>query len=519
MKKIALPAGIVMMLIAVPLFLAAFLATGATPAIAGQIRAVQCSTAGIPATGSWRPPLQQAYALTSGFGMRFHPIYHAWRQHTGQDLVSQPGPGPVVAAAAGKITGAGVVDGYGNAVIVDHGGGVSTLYGHLASITAAITPGAPVWAGQQLGVEGSTGASTGDHLHFEVRLGDSPIDPVPFMLERGAPLNGQAVAPSTPLGTTTANPGVEGGIGFPLPPPGTPRQDSLATPVLSIPAAVKAGYVGAADRYKVPWTLLAAVGMEETGHGRNNTVSSAGAQGLMQFMPATFASYGVDGNSDGVADIRGDADSIMSAANYLTQAGVSRGGDGGVRRAIFAYNHADWYVNDVLYYAQAYGGGTLLGDPSDCGAGGNGNPNLPPLTNERIKTLLTWAESKVGDPYVFGANGPGAWDCSSFSQAAFAQIGITMARTASPQRDWLAAGNGFRVTYGQEKPGDLIFADTYLGPNQIGHVMIVYDSTKHLTVEAGGSHVGNYDYSRYTAHHIFEIWRVGNLSGAPSTQP
>ncbi len=519
MKKIALPAGIVMMLFAVPLFLAAFLATGQTPAIATELRAVQCSTAGIPATGSWRPPLQQAYTLTSGFGMRFHPIYHEWRQHTGEDLVSQPGPGPVVAAAAGKITGAGVVDGYGNAVIVDHGGGVSTLYGHLASITAAITPGAPVWAGQQLGVEGSTGASTGDHLHFEVRLNASPIDPVPFMLEHGAPLNAQAVAPSTPPGTTTANPGVEGGIGFPLPPPGTPRQDSLRNPALPIPVAVKAGYVAAADRYKVPWTLLAAIGMEETGHGRNNTASSAGAQGLMQFMPATFATYGVDGNGDGVVDIRNDADSIMSAANYLTQAGVSRGGDGGVRRAIFAYNHADWYVNDVLYYAKAYGGGTVLGDPSDCGAG-SGNPNLPPLTGDRLRTVLTWAQGHVGDRYVFGTGGPNAWDCSSFTQAAYARIHITMPRTAGAQRDWLAAGNGFRVQLGAEKPGDLIFYDSYLGPNAIGHVAMVWDPASRSTIEAIDTAlgVGHSSYRGGPSHHIFEIWRVGNLSGTPSTQ-
>ena len=70
----------------------------------------------------------------------------------------------------------------------------------------------------------------------------------------------------------------------------------------------------------------------------------------MQFMPATWALYGVDGDGDGRADITNDADSAMSAANYLTASGVSAGEDG-VRRAIFAYNHADWYVNDVLYYA------------------------------------------------------------------------------------------------------------------------------------------------------------------------
>ena len=112
-------------------------------------------------------------------------------------------------------------------------------------------------------------------------------------------------------------------------------------------------------------------------------------------------------------------------------------------------------------------------------------------------------------PYVFGANGLDAWDCSSFTQAAYAQIGISIPRTASAQRNWLAAGNGFRVPAGQERPGDLLFVDSYLGPNQIGHVMIVFDPATHLTVEAGGAKVGNYDYSNWADHHIYEFWRVG----------
>ena len=68
--------------------------------------------------------------------------------------------------------------------------------------------------------------------------------------------------------------------------------------------------------------------MEETGHGAHTGTSTAGAQGLMQFMPATWASYGVDGDGDGRADIHSDADSIFSAANYLTASGVSAGVDG-----------------------------------------------------------------------------------------------------------------------------------------------------------------------------------------------
>ena len=84
---------------------------------------------------------------------------------------------------------------------------------------------------------------------------------------------------------------------------------------LPIPENIKTLYVAAAARYKLPWTLVAGIGMEATGHGRTEAVSSSGAQGLMQFMPATWATYGVDGDGDGRAIITNDADSIYTAAN------------------------------------------------------------------------------------------------------------------------------------------------------------------------------------------------------------
>ena len=310
---------------------------------------------------------------------------------------------------------------------------------------------------------------------------------------------------------TDGDPAGEGGLGFELPAPGAPRLASLRNPAATIPDDVKALYLAAADRYHLPWTLLAGVGMEETAHGRTRATSSAGAQGLMQFMPATWARYGVDGSGDGRADIANDADSVMSAANYLTASGVTAG-VGGVRRALFAYNHADWYVNDVLYYAAAYGGGVVAGDPSDCGIGGQGNPALPALPNQQVATVLAFATAQLGEPYVYGANGPTSWDCSAFTRAAFAQIGITLPRTAAAQQNWVAHGNGYKVPLGQERPGDLIFTDSYLGPNRVGHVMIVFDPAEQLTIEAGGSRVGHYDYGHWTDHNLFSIWRVGAVA-------
>jgi membrane-bound lytic murein transglycosylase B len=103
------------------------------------------------------------------------------------------------------------------------------------------------------------------------------------------------------------------------------------------------------------WSVLAAVGQVESGHGRNPSVSSAGAMGPMQFLPATFRSYAVDGDHNGVADIMSPADAIFTAAHYLCANGAGRG-PGPLRAAVWHYNHADWYVEMVLALAGRYAG-------------------------------------------------------------------------------------------------------------------------------------------------------------------
>ena len=101
------------------------------------------------------------------------------------------------------------------------------------------------------------------------------------------------------------------------------------------------------------WTVLAAIGQVESGHGKHLGPSSAGALGPMQFLPSTWAAYGVDGDGDGNADIMNPFDAVPSAASYLCRSGASRG-EAGLYDAIFAYNHADWYVRKVLAIAAQY---------------------------------------------------------------------------------------------------------------------------------------------------------------------
>jgi murein DD-endopeptidase MepM/ murein hydrolase activator NlpD len=105
--------------------------------------------------------------------------------------------------------------------------------------------------------------------------------------------------------------------------------------------------------YGIPWQVLAAINKVESNFGRNMGPSSAGAIGWMQFMPSTWLRWGVDANGDGVANPWNPDDAVFSAARYLAAAG----GQADLSRAVFAYNHADWYVNEVLGLAGAYGNG------------------------------------------------------------------------------------------------------------------------------------------------------------------
>ncbi len=111
-------------------------------------------------------------------------------------------------------------------------------------------------------------------------------------------------------------------------------------------------YQAAGTEYGIPWQVLAGINEIETDYGRNLNISSAGAVGWMQFLPSTFKQWAVDANGDGKKDPFNPVDAIFTAARYLKAAG----GDKDIKRGIFAYNHADWYVNSVLLRAKLIGG-------------------------------------------------------------------------------------------------------------------------------------------------------------------
>lgn len=132
-------------------------------------------TAGRATTGTLHLPVDAR--VSSDFGPRIHPVTGEWKQHAGIDLAAPTGT-PIGAAAAGTVTFAGVRGGYGNLVIIDHGDGTETRYAHQDTI--AVRAGQQVAVGELLGTVGSTGMSTGPHLHLEVRRDGRPVDPAPL---------------------------------------------------------------------------------------------------------------------------------------------------------------------------------------------------------------------------------------------------------------------------------------------------------------------------------------------------
>jgi murein DD-endopeptidase MepM/ murein hydrolase activator NlpD len=168
--------------------------------------------------------------------------------------------------------------------------------------------------------------------------GDQPLDETSG--DGGSPF-GTGGAPTLANPTTTIAP-------FGPAPIGVPNFviDSFEIPPFLLPI-----YQACGTEYGIPWEVLASINKIETGFGTNLNVSSAGAVGWMQFLPSSWEAYGLDANGDGRKDPYNPVDAICAAAHYLKVAG----GQKDLYDAILAYNHADWYAQEVLTYARAYG--------------------------------------------------------------------------------------------------------------------------------------------------------------------
>jgi hypothetical protein len=267
-----------------------------------------------------------------------------------------------------------------------------------------------------------------------------------------------------------------------------------------IPAQYIPIYKAAQEKYGVPWNLLAAHHRVETRFSTiGNMVSPVGAIGHMQFMPLTwlgwgyggdslgnakvpnkiltdpakikeYGGYGVDANNDGKADPWDIEDAIFSAANYLKANGAA---EGRLREAVFAYNHADWYVQEVLGYADRYVKGYK---EVNIGSGAKTGTKVVDVGNK-------WIGHSV---YVFGGGrnqsdiSRGRFDCSSFVHWAFAQVGVDLGPVSSTTTETLKF-LGKPISADDMKPGDLVFFDTY---QQDGHVGIYAGNGKFIGAQS-----------------------------------
>jgi cell wall-associated NlpC family hydrolase len=201
----------------------------------------------------------------------------------------------------------------------------------------------------------------------------------------------------------------------------------------------------------LPWSVLAAIGTLESANGASTApgvrsgTNPAGAEGPMQFEPATFAAYATVGPGGAVPPSPYDpVDAVYTAAALLCTDGG--GSPSGLAGAVLAYNHAQVYVDTVLTLSLAYG-------------------DDPGLTGT-VVVALSFAAAQLGTPYRWGGTGPGGFDCSGLTQAAEQAAGISLPRVAQDQYDAgpaLSAGAGVL-------PGDLVFFGT--GPTGVEHVGI-----------------------------------------------
>jgi cell wall-associated NlpC family hydrolase len=221
-----------------------------------------------------------------------------------------------------------------------------------------------------------------------------------------------------------------------------------------IPPAYLALYMSAARTCPgLPWGVLAGIGTVESDNGRSNApgvhsgANYAGAEGPMQFEPATFAQYAVDADHVDQPDVYDPADAIYTAAAMLCANGAGSGTPEGIHQAIFAYNHSQSYVTDVLSWATRY---------------------TVPAPSGTTAKAIAFAEAQIGKPYIWGATGPDGYDCSGLVYAAYAAAGIHIARTTYQWRQ-----DGPQVPLAQIQPGDLLFSAGSDGtPSNPGHVVM-----------------------------------------------
>jgi cell wall-associated NlpC family hydrolase len=270
----------------------------------------------------------------------------------------------------------------------------------------------------------------------------------------------------------------------------------------SIPADYLKWFRTVGLQYNIPWTVLAGIGKVESDDGQttlpgvHSGSNAFGAAGPMQIGigGASGDSWAVVATAeDGIEppSVYDPADAIAGAAKYLVQHGAQQN----IPSAIFAYNHADWYVQEVLTWASTYatGGFTVSavspngGSTTGTSTGGSCTQNSVladfVAPNATVETAVSFAEEQLGKPYLFGGTGPAAFDCSGLVMMAYQSAGVTIARTS--QEQWATLPH---VAAAKVIPGDLVFfAGSDGTPTSPGHVGLVIGKNTMIEAYATGT--------------------------------
>jgi cell wall-associated NlpC family hydrolase len=201
----------------------------------------------------------------------------------------------------------------------------------------------------------------------------------------------------------------------------------------------------------LPWSVLAGIGTVESRNGQSTLpgvhsgTNFAGAEGPMQFLPSTFAEYAT--GPDKPLSPYDAADAVYTAAAFLCASGARGGSASGIENAVFAYNHAQWYVSEVMSWAGKYAA--------------QGSSTV-------VATAIAFAKAQIGKPYQWGQAGPDSYDCSGLVYAAYAAAGIHLGRTTYQWQQ-----DGTVIALSRIQPGDLLFSAGADGTDSNpGHVVM-----------------------------------------------